>query len=274
MIRKIFFAVFFIGVAANGLMAQEWYIPKRTEVLEKGSGEFGTKFQLTAHNDGLCDTRRLELVPNVRYSPIRRFEIYTELPVGEVSREYIRAFQIVQDRLSGVGDLFTQVSYEAFSGTDWKSLAHLDVVVPNGKNPYDNQASLSGGHFSAALGVSAMKVVDPVVLFGFLGIQQPFARSFDSTGKVAPGTAFRFRFGSGISLNPKLRTSLSVSGDFTSKLNIDGEPVAGSAGTSIRFGWGLDWNVLSKYRITMDTSFGMTPNTTNAVLVWGVTRKF
>lgn len=251
--------------------AQEWYIPKRPVLLKGGSVETGMRSQFSANNDGLLDSLRLEGIPTVRWSPLRRWELYAELPLGYHEREDVANFVIEKHRATGVGDLFTQVSFEAASGEDWKLLTNLEGGFPTGKNQFKHRVPTGSGHYSAALGVTAMKVVDPVILFTHWGYQHSFPRSFAGTGRVTPGRDFRFRFGGAISLNPRITTSMHVTGNAVSATKVNGRFSAGSSGTLSRLGWGLDWQTSSRLGLGLDVALGMTKNTQDATIALSTT---
>lgn len=264
--RALVAGAFFL---AAGACAQEWYIPKRTRLLKGGALEAGARAQLSANNDGLLDTLRLDLIPSLRYSPLGRLELYGELPFSYAEREDVVAFALVKNQTTGIGDAFGQVSYEAFAGEDWKVLVNMDGSFPTGKTQFKHRVPLGGAHFALAAGQTAMKVIDPVVLFAHLGYQHTFPRRF-AAGRIAPGRAIRYRFGTALSLNPRVQTTFHVTGDSVSTTRIEGKPVAGSSGTLMRLGWGLDWTLSGSLRLGMDAIFGMTKNTNDATLALGL----
>ncbi|MBI4348303.1 MAG: hypothetical protein HY553_15790 [Elusimicrobia bacterium] len=266
-------AAVIVCLAASRVAGQEWYIPKRQTLLTRGSGEIGTRLQLSANNDGLLDTLRLEAVPHLRFAPLRRLEVYTELPFSYAEREDVVNFNLVKNDTTGIGDAFAQLSLEGFSGEDWKVLYNLDGSFPTGKSPYRHRVSLGSGHFAAALGQTAMKVIDPLVLFMHLGYQHVFPRR-TIVGRVSPGRSIRFRFGTALALNPRVQTTLHVTGDAINTTRINGSPTPGSSGTLLRFGWGLDWTMLSRLRWSFDAAFGMTKNTPDATLSTGWSIRF
>lgn len=263
--------------AAGPARAQEWYIPKRTSLLKRGSGELGSRLQMATDNDGSLDNVRLDYIPSVRYSPLRRLELYVEAPLAYYEREDLdtQTLTIVRNNNGGIGDVFVQVSFEAASGPDWRILYNLDAGFPTGKHPFEAVIPLGGGHYTAAVGQTAMKVIDPVVLFAHLGYQHAFSRRFGAS-KVEPGRTVRFRLGSSVALNPRVRTSLHVTGDMVGTTELNGVPFKGGTrseggvGSVVRFGWGLDWSVTGNLRLAVDAIFGMTANATDATLVSGI----
>lgn len=258
--------------AALPARAQEWYIPKRQSLIKGGSVEAGLRAQLSANNDGLLDTLRLDGVPSLRYAPLRRLELYAELPMAYGEREDVSNFTLLKTRATGFGDTFGQLAFEGFSGEDWKILFNLDGSFPTGKSPYRHRVSLGSGHFAAAFGQTMMKVIDPVVLFTHLGYQKTFARR-PAGAEIAPGRDIRFRFGGGLSLNPRVQTSMHVTGDLVGSTRVNKAPVAGSSGTLLRLGWGLDWILGPRTRVGFDAALGMTKNTPDATIAFGVTTR-
>ena len=266
-------AALLVVLAATPALGQEWYIPKRQTLLSRGSGELGMRLQQSANNDGLLDTLRLEAIPHVRYAPLRRLELYTELPFSYVEREDVVAFNLIKNDTTGIGDAFAQVGLEGFSGEDWKILYNLDGTFPSGKSPYKHRVAIGNGHFAAALGQTMMKVIDPVVLFMHLGYQHVFARRTPA-GWVSPGRSIRYRFGAALALNPRVQTTLHVTGEGVKTTRVDGRPVAGTSGTLLRFGWGLDWRIGDRWRWHFDSALGMTKNTPDATLSTGWSWRF
>lgn len=250
--------------------SQEWYIPKRPVLLKGGSLEAGFRTQLNANNDGLLDSLTLQGIPSIRYAPLRRLEFYAELPLAYAEREDVVGFVLVKNDTTGIGDAFAQASLEGFSGEDWKVLFSADGSFPTGKHQYRHRVPTGSGHFAAALGSTAMKVLDPVVLFTYLGFQHTFPREF-APGRVSPGKDIRFRFGGALALNPRVQTTLHVTGNIVSPTRVNGAPQAGSSGTLMRFGWGLDWTMSSRLRLGLDAAIGMTKNTPDATVSIGTT---
>lgn len=252
---------------------QEWYIPKRTEVVGAGHLELGLREQFSTENDGVLDFRRLDSIVSVRYSPVKRFEAYVEAPYVWAQNESIVNFQIDKDEDNGIGDAFVQLTYEAFGGEDWRVLVNLDGTFPTGDDPFDHDVGLGGGFYRVAGGVTALKVIDPVVLFVHVGYQKSFIEEFD-LGRVEPGGDVRYRVGANVQLNPQVRAGIHVSGDVIQSTRLDGDTLGGSDNDLVRFGVGLDWEVSSRTRLGIDGIFGMTDSTPDATVVLGVTFEF
>lgn len=266
--KKITVVVFFCVWVPAESRGQDWYIPKPVELISAGAVEAGTRLSFSVNGDGVLESSRLENGYWARYSPLDRLELYFQVPLVYARQEYFdRLLNIVESDAFGPGDIFTQASYEGFSGEDWKLIYNLDVSVPTGKNPYENRVGLGSGHYSLGLGQMAVKIVDPVALFGYVGYQHSLARKYP-VGKVQPGGDLRFKLGSTIVLNPRIRTSLYVTGDIVGKVQIGGRRLAGSSSNLVYFGWGTDWSI-GGFKVNVDAVFGMTKVTPDAAIIAG-----
>ena len=232
----------------------------------------GVNLQYTANSDMVLEISRLENYYYASYSPVDRLNLYSGIPIVYASREkFDNNLNIVKRTATGIGDLFSQVSYETFFGDDWKIIYNLDILLATGRNPYDNDVGLGNGHNTVGIGQNYIKIIDPVALFAYIGYQYSFAETY-SIGKIKPGDDFRFKLGTSISLNPKVRSSFYVSGDIILDTKVDNKKVIASFANLIRFGWGLNWDRSAEWKINMNGIFGMTKNTPDAVIVMGVTR--
>lgn len=269
----VILAMFTVFAAGPQLFAEEWYIPKRPEIIEAQRIEAGFRLQFLASDDGLLQTEEVSLIPSLRISPFDRFEAYVEVPYVFGQRDHIVGFNIMTSDASAIGDVFTQFTYEAFRGEDWALLPSLDVVFPTGRNPYDNIVGTGGGHYRLTPGVTVMKVVDPIVLFAYLGYQVSLADTF-TVGKVEPGDSLRFRVGGAFHVNPKIRVSLFTATDIEDKTKLNGSKISGTGGNAVRFGAGLDWLVAENTSFNCNAVFGATDRAPDAVLTAGITVRF
>lgn len=276
--QRTLFTTTLLFLLAGSALGQEWYIPKRPEVIEPRRLEVGFRTQFVTNDDGLLESQELSFIPSVRASPFDRFELYGELPYSFVERDRIVGFDLETNRGDGIGDLFTQLTYQLFRGDDWAVLPSLDLLFWTGRNPYEHTIGTGGGHTRYAPGVTAVKIIDPVVLFAYVGYQISERRRFemtdDETTKVEPGDSFRLRIGGSFYLNPKIRVSLFTATDIQGKTKLDGENVRGTGGNAVRFGSGLDWTVTQRVSTNFNAVFGTSDRTPDAVLAVGVTYRF
>lgn len=261
--------MFLVVLAAHS--QQDWYIPKRTEVGKSGTGEISTRFLFSTDSGGLFElrSRRLDLIPGFRYAVSERLELYSELPFSEVESERLVGGTFDTDRGFGIGDAFVQVSSELASGEDWRLLSSFDLLMPTGRDPFDNKVGTGGGFYRTGGGITAMKVVDPVNMFLYAGYQYGFDNQFD-IGTVDPGDSFRFRYGIAVALNPKIRLTISVSGDISSVQKLDGDVAFGSSADLVRLDVGTEWSLGKSTILQLDTIFGITDEAQDLLLSIGI----
>lgn len=266
-------AILILSIAAAINAQQEWYIPKRTEVLKAGSGELGFRLQTLSNSDGSLNSRVTEFIPSVRYSPFDWLEAYGEIPEVYAEQEVQIGNEPVGKNRTDIGDAFVQLSFDVFSGEDWRVIPSFDIVFPTGTDPFDNEVGTGGGVYRFACGITGMKVVDPAVLFAFVGYQRSMADTFE-IGRVEPGDVYRYRFGLSFALNPQIRLGFNISGDIVTSSKLDFETTAGSSADIMRFGMRLDWSVSAGTKLALDTVFGVIDDAPDAVISLGVSFQF
>jgi hypothetical protein len=149
------------------------------------------------------------------------------------------ANQPIETRVSdqGLGDISFGASYQVFAETARRPniVVSARVKPPTGRAPFGidfvevegsegnlqvPQALATGsGVWGASLGVSALKTIDPMVVFGSINYFRNFQRDFadidenpgDQPGRVAIGNALQFGAGLAFALNENSSISMSYS---------------------------------------------------------------
>lgn len=273
LLRQCGLLCFLISVA-HAQATDNWYIPKRTEVLEGGRAEFGIRLRYSPDQSGALNSRRVELAPSLRYSPWRRFEIYAEVPYVEANAENIQNFALIRNEAQGMGDVFLQLSYDAISRDDWKIIAQVDQVFPTGTDPYDRPIGLGGGHYRTGIGATALKVIDPLTLFAYIGHVWSNSSTHSAVGKVEPGYDWRFQVGSNLTLSPRVSASLYTAWDIVSNTKLNRNLVVGSSGDIVRIGTGLNWFMPNESTMRFNTTFGVTDDAGDATMSLECTMPF
>jgi len=260
---------FIVWMISVSLYSQEWYIPKPVNMINKGSIELGTRISYTANGDGILESSQMENDYYGRFSPFNKLEIYLSVPLIYSKQEkFDQNLNIIEKSATGIGDMFSQFSYEGFSGPDWKIVYNVDLSFPTGKNPYDNDVGLGSGHFSLGFGQTVIKVIDPVALFGYIGYKHSFKKKF-SAGDVSPGSDIRFKAGSSIVLNPRITTNFNVMLDLVGKTEVNNSKLPASSSNSVYFGWGINWKAKNNINVSVDSVFGMTKVATDSTIILG-----
>ena len=270
----LFVALVVLVAAAPAQFAagQEWYIPKPVDVTSEGRFEIGCRLQFETDEEGGLERHETALVPSLSLRG-SRVEAYAEVPLAYAHQESVVGFDLTSDSKSGVGDVFTQLTCSLTGGEDWKLLAGLDVVLPTGDDPYDHDVGLGGGFTTFTPGLTYLKVIDPLVLFGYVGNRFSSHERFD-VGKVEPGNDVRFQGGTTIYLNPRVRGTVFVAGDIMSCTKIDGDEVEGSDGAAVRFGTGLNVSLSDRQTLSFSAVFGMTDQAPDSLVSIGIKCSF
>ncbi len=256
----------------TGARAQEWYIPQQSSVLEAGKIDVGTRLQFMVDRSGNDWDRRVDGILNLRFAPTRRLEFYVEGPYSYIEQERtVFPFLLHSTDQEGIGDIFSQVSYDLVGREDWRVMVTVDGVYPTGKNTYEDRRLLGDGFYKVAPGLTYVKVIDPAALFFYAGHQWTIPRSFTGFGKVEPGEDFRFRMGLSMMFHPRLRASVYTAGDVIGHTRLRGVQIAGTDRDVIRVGGSVNWAVADRWRMDWSSSFGMTDNAADAVIALGLT---
>jgi hypothetical protein len=257
---------------AASVSAEEWYLPRATHLLKGGSWEVGARAQFLFERNGLDFDRRVDGVTSLRYAPTSRLELYAEGPYSYIEEERaVFPATISSTDQEGWGDLFTQVSYDFLGKEDWKLMLNLDAVIPTGKNPYEDARDLGGGFYSISPGLTYVRILDPAALFFYIGHQWTVPNSFPGIGQIEPGEDLRFRTGVSLMLHPRLRTSAYVVGDIVGHTRVRSIEIAGTDRDVIRFGGRIEWSVSDRVKLDVNSVFGATALSSDAVLSVGVT---
>jgi hypothetical protein len=197
-----------------------------------------------------------------RYRPTPRLQFDVDVPVMSRVSTYrsggvnssAAGLAEASRRTMGLADVSVGTSFRAFVET----MSRPDIVVnarvkaPTGEHPYGvplveipNTAGnltipatlgTGSGTWGASIGVSALKTVDPVVLFGNFSYFRNFETGFDDIseapglqpGSVKPGDAFQY--GAGVAFAVNERASLSFS--FTQRF-VETTSLAGLSGNFV-----------------------------------------
>jgi hypothetical protein len=261
----------FVVFAAASASAEEWYLPRSTHLLKRGSWEVGTRAQFLFDRNGLDFDRRVDAVASLRFAPTGRLELYAEGPYSYVEQERaVFPATISSADQEGWGDLFTQVSYDLLGEEDWKLMLNTDFVFPTGKNPFEDARDLGEGFYKIAPGLTYVHILDPAALFFYAGHQWTVPNSFPGIGQIEPGEDFRFRAGLSLMLHPRLRTSVYTVGDIIGHTRVRSIEIAGTDRDVIRFGGRMEWNVGDRWKLDVNSVFGASAFSSDAVLSLGV----
>lgn len=197
---------------------------------------------------------------------------------------------------SGLGDISVGTSYRLFTET----LRRPDVVLnarikaPTGEHPYGipvvevpgsegnliipADLSTGNGVWSASIGASVLKTLDPMIVFANVTYFQSFAEKFDDVdeaGGLQPGTinlgeAVQIGAGVAYALNERSSLSMSVAQRFVERTTLKqagqfGAPVVGSDANVAQLNLGATFAINEHASVIANVGVGMTTDAPDAV---------
>jgi hypothetical protein len=198
----------------------------------------------------------------------------------------------VSRRTIGLADMSVGASFRAFTET----MSRPDIVLngrvkaPTGEHPYGvsliEVAGTSGnlkvpaslgtgsGTWGASIGVSALKTVDPVVLFGNFSYFRNFEADFDDIseagglqpGSVQPGDAFQYGAGVAFAVNERASLTFSFTQRFVEATSLAGasgdySPIIGSHANVASLNIGSTFAFSQRASVIVNVAAGLTRDT-------------
>lgn len=210
---------------------------------------------------------------------------------------------------SGLGDISVSANWKLFSETGSRpdTVLTFGVTAPTGRAPYGidwrvierdsdqfirfavpEQQPTGNGVWQANLGVSAVKTMDPAIIFANLGFIHSFARSFPdldtdpetrNPGEVKLGNAYYFGAGVAFAFNERTSLSLSFSDKVSTKASLrnEGSPwskVIGSDANAATFNMGFTYALDQRSTLVSLLGIGLTPDAPDYSLTFKVPYTF
>lgn len=155
------------------------------------------------------------------------------MPFGYSQRERSDPDSDDYNSAFGIGDVGVGLSWVLENETDTRPdvIATINLGIPTGDDPFGadpNDASLGLGFWTVTGSINAVKSYDPVVVFGSLGYQHAFERSFDGTDYQL-GETFLYSMGMGFAISEQITVSSALVGAFQTDTYIDGARSTGSS---------------------------------------------
>lgn len=201
-------------------------------------------------------------------------------------------------RTIGLADVSVGASYRAFTET----MSRPDIVfstrlkTPTGRHPYGTplvEIAGSGGNLTvpsrlgtgsgtwgASIGVSALKTVDPVVLFGNFSYFRNFEQEFDDIseipgtqpGVIKPGDAFQYGAGVAFAVNERSSLSFSFTQRFVEATDIRGlngpfQSIIGSHANVATLNIGSTFAFSQRASVIVNVGAGLTRDTPDFSLI-------
>jgi hypothetical protein len=228
-------------------------------------------------------TDRLQLDVNVPY--LYRYSNFQSGGAGGAATSLTE--KSIRD--SGLGDISAGANYRILKETAGRPDVVLSarVKAPSGKHPFGVEVeevegsegnlviptalSTGSGVWGASLGVSMLKTIDPLVVFGSATYFRNFRRKFDDIdeaegdqpGSVKMGDAFQFGAGLAFALNERSSISMSYSQRFVNRARLtpeggDEQAIVGSQANIGMVNLGATFSLTDKISIISTVGIGLT----------------
>lgn len=166
-------------------------------------------------------------------------------------------------------DLVWSFRVKAPTGTDPYGVAFDNTESRNIESP--SELATGDGMWQISTGLSAVKTLDPAILFASINYGTNFEQEFDDIsstegnqpGNVQLGDWFEYGVGLAFALNERLSLSFSVNHRLTQEsqlglLGTDMTKIVGSDGNSATFGMGTTWAMTDALSLGVNWSVGLT----------------
>jgi hypothetical protein len=244
------------------------------------------------------DVTTLDFVARYRPTPRLQFDVgvpimarvstYRSGGAGSSASGLIEATR----RTMGLADMSLGMSFRAFTETVNRPdiVVNARVKAPTGEHPYGvplveipgSSGNLSipdslgtgSGTWGASIGMSALKTVDPVVLFGSFSYFRNFDQGFDDIsegpglqpGNVKPGDSFQYGAGVAFAVNERSSLSFSFSQRFVESTSIkfqggDFAPIVGSRANVASLNIGSTFAFSQRASVIVNVGAGLTRDT-------------
>jgi hypothetical protein len=244
------------------------------------------------------DVTTLDFVARYRPTPRLQFDVgvpvmarvstYRSGGAGSSASGLIEATR----RTIGLADMSFGMSFRALTETVNRPdmVVNARVKAPTGEHPYGvplveipgSSGNLSipeslgtgSGTWGASIGMSALKTVDPVVLFGSFSYFRNFDQGFDDIsegpglqpGNVKPGDSFQYGAGVAFAVNERASLSFSFSQRFVESTSLkfqggDFTPIVGSHANVASLNIGSTFAFSQRASVIVNVGAGLTRDT-------------
>lgn len=205
-----------------------------------------------------------------------KVEAGVKIPYNTINRK-VYASGWESQRGAGFGDPSFSLQLEFLPETYNRPAAYLNLgaTLPMAKSSFDvlpaGEIATGNGYFSFNSGISLLKSIDPVVVYGGVGYQMNLRR-----GNYSAGNSINYNAGLGWSLNESANLSLGISGGIVG----EDKQIIGGAEQPVSTGYnhtalslGSTFIMSRDLFVTPTVSVGLTDEETDFVFSFGVTTK-
>lgn len=256
--------------------------------LKKNEWGVSEEFDYQRNNGFFTKDRTFFGISTVDYGVTNRLQLSLSAPYYYSMRDVQTIGSTVRGTVQSFGDLSARASYALVQETpDWPGISTTaSVIIPAGADPYswsspngaykpgtnpiDSFRSVpSKGQYGVGGTILAYKVFDPIVVFGSMGAQYYFPRTFLHTYTVDGSYGLSFNTGFNFALSEKTTWGMALSGIYFPDLSVNGVRVDQSYQEQYTARFVLTLQLANKFYLEPAVAWGLTSDSPSMQL--GVT---
>ena len=258
------------------------FLQMSTVLLKPGEKAVSISMKYTSNEQNLPFLKQTaseaSIATTFRIALSERIEISATVPFSRKERErdsYVDMSRSTKDA-TGLGDISFRVKFVLVNQgvSNPEIVGSVGVVIPTNNRHYSSDVVATGlGHYSASLGIMAIKSIDPVTIFGGISYTQYFDREFNGRYVERDGSV-GYNFGFGFGLNHRLTLSSEIVGSVSKGFNIDSKTVPFSDRKPVLLKNSLTYAWDEKITINSLIMSGLNDDTPGATLGFSIDRRF
>jgi hypothetical protein len=191
--------------------------------------------------------------------------------------------------IKAMGDISGQVTASLFKETiDWPGVfGYVAVTAPTGPDPYWIEPGMrpfaqpinplyftqSSGHWNGTVGVTFVKTLEPIIMFGGLSYTHYLQREFAGS-VMQPADRYTYNFGFGLAVSERTMIGASVQGIYQQNIVMDGIPRDGTNSEAVMLNLSLSQRISMGFYFEPSVTIGMTSDAPSATMTVGVRKSF
>lgn len=227
---------------------------------------------------------------SIRYGVLPGVETSLTVPAYIATRStQLTPFSTFTTDIKAMGDVSGQVTASLFKETiDWPGVfGYVAVAAPTGPNPYWIEPgqkpygqpinplyfTQSSGHWNGTVGVTFLKTLEPIILFGGLSYTHYLKRDY-AGAIIQPADRYGYNFGFGLAVSERTMIGASVQGIYQQNIVMDGIPRNGTSSEAVILNLSLTQRISMGFYFEPSVGIGMTSDAPSATLSVGARKSF
>lgn len=235
-------------------------------LLKEGEKEFETGFQYASLQQNDIRSRVITLPVSYRRSLSSSWEAFVSLPFHYSANILDSVTSHGENTTIDIGDAALGLKYQVLhETTELPGITSVfTTTMPSGnEKDLSNtlEAATGNGTWRIDLDFILNKTYNPIALYALLG----FSHALEADRKMAattvdlqPGNHFKYGFGLGFAVNPRISIGSSFTGRMISRTSLNGNKVNGSSDELYKFNFSTTYKLSTGHFLTPSTRFGLT----------------